>query len=104
MFVVVNVLNIYKINPGISFRAATRIYYEKGLVLDLIACSPLTMLLVFSPEPLWIVVPFRLVRLVSVYHIIFLCEKLEIYYLEMTRYVTAAKTILFLIYLWHWSS
>jgi hypothetical protein len=104
VFVVVNCLSIRKTNPGATFREILRIYYDRGLVFDLLACSPLNIGLAAVSDPVWLIVPLRLIRIFGCYNIIHLFEKLEVVYLEMTRYVTAVKTILFLLYLWHWSS
>jgi hypothetical protein len=104
LFVCVNYRSIRRNSPTSSFKEAIRIYHQRGLILDLLACSPLTILMALVPGPIWLTVPLRLLRLFGCYSIIWLFEKLEVVYLEMTRYVTVVKTLLFLLYLWHWSS
>ena len=79
-------------------------YFRNGLVYDILACSPLTLALAVVDGPLWLIFPLRIIRIFACIRIRFIFEKLEIYYLELTRYVTVCKTILFLFYLWHWSS
>jgi hypothetical protein len=81
-------------------------YYYNGLVLDVFAMAPFNIILgsLAIEYPLWATAPARLLRLVSLARIQSIFLKVEFGNLSVARYVTGLKTILFLVYLWHWSS
>jgi hypothetical protein len=81
-------------------------YCRHGLLLDLAAASPFNFVLgaLETSSPIGIVVSLRLLRLVSVARIPSLLVRVEEMFLKFSVYLTATKTILFLVYLWHWAA
>lgn len=104
IYFILNVRLYYRL--GYNVKEIAKIYYENGLVLDLIACSPLNAILwgLDVEDPLWLTAPFRLLRLLIIARIPLLLAKIEVHYLQMSEYLTAFKAILFLVALWHFSS
>lgn len=89
-----------------SMKEIFKMYYENGLVLDLIACSPLNAILwgLDITDPLWLVAPLRLLRIITIARIPPLLTKIEVHYLQLSVYLYAFKALLFLFSLWHFSS
>jgi hypothetical protein len=83
-----------------------RAYYRNGLLLDLAAVAPFNIILPAAAltTPLWVVAPLRLLRTLALARLFSIFLKLEFHYLNASRYTTSLKTIIFLVYLWHWSS
>lgn len=76
------------------------------LCFDLLACSPFNVLFLSMDirSPLAIVTPLRLLRVLSVFKIPDLLNKIEVELIQMATLISFAKTIYFLIYIWHFSS
>ena len=55
-------------------------------------------------SPLALVIPLRLLRLLSVLKIPKLVNKIEFELIQVSKLVHAAKTIYFLVYLWHFAA
>jgi hypothetical protein len=103
-YFVLNFLMYIKI--GKKFKTALKVYYQNGMLCDMVACSPMNLILwgLEVGSPVWVIAPIRLMRLLSVPRLQQLMSKLEVHYLQVAEYLTAFKAILFLIMLWHWSS
>ena len=104
VYLILNIRFYYRL--GYNVKKIARLYYENGLVLDLIACSPFNAILwgLEISDPLWLTEPLRLLRLLSIARIPLLLAKIEVHYLEMSTYLNAFKALLFLVALWHFSS
>jgi len=76
------------------------------LVLDLFAASPFNLILggLELVDPIWVIVPLRLLRIIAIGRIPRLLEKVEIVFLYLGMYISAMKTILFLWFLWHFAA
>ena len=76
------------------------------MVLDLFAASPFNLILggLELVDPIWVIVPLRLLRIIAIGRIPRLLEKLEIVFLYLGMYISAMKTILFLWFLWHFAA
>jgi hypothetical protein len=89
-----------------SGREAFLMYYRRGLVYDLLAVSPLLLVLeagdVYTPLPL--IAPLKALRLIAIMRIPSLLESIESRYIHFSQYIAGVKTFLFLVTLWHWSS
>jgi hypothetical protein len=83
-----------------------KIYYWRGLILDLLAVSPFFAILggIGIKDPIWVVLPFKLLRLIAVGRIKSILYKFQFLVIKYTQYLGFVKTILFLVYLWHWAS
>lgn len=83
-----------------------RYYYNNNLINDILACSPFNLIFgaIGADDPLWLITPLRLLRLYTVFRIPSLIERIETYYRNWSSVLMAFKAILFLVYLWHWSS
>jgi len=81
-------------------------YYSNNLIEDILACSPMNLIFTvfYISDPIWLVVPLRLIRIYSVIRIPSLLEKIETNYRQWSSQLNAFKSVLFLFYLWHWSS
>jgi hypothetical protein len=75
-------------------------------VFDILALSPFNIIFGASEieDPLWLLTPLRLLRILTVARIPALLERIEINFIKVSGYIQMIKTILFLVYLWHWSS
>jgi hypothetical protein len=81
-------------------------YFRNGLILDILAASPFNIVLsiIGTTSPIYIIAPLRLLRVFAIGRIPSLLEKMEIVFIQLGKYITLIKTILFLVFLWHTSS
>jgi hypothetical protein len=65
-FVVLNLV-IYKRQEK-KWYNSLQLYYQNGLVHDIVACTPLNLILWSAGvnDPAWVVAPFRVIRLIAV--------------------------------------
>ena len=90
----------------LEFKVVISHYYHNGLLLDIFALWPLNLILgiVDAVHPLWIIPPLRLVRLVSVWKIMHIFGRFELFFKKYSLLMNILKSALFLCIIWHWTS
>jgi hypothetical protein len=90
-----------------SIKGTISLYFSQyQLVIDLLSISPFNIIFgsMDLMRPLLVIVPLRLLRVCSMFKIPALLNKIEFELIQVSNYITIAKTLYFLVYLWHWSS
>jgi hypothetical protein len=84
---------------GVYFR-------QHDLLADILSISPFNIIFgnLNMMNPMYLVVPLRLLRVFSMFKIPELLNKIEFELIQVSNYITVVKTMYFLIYLWHFSS
>jgi hypothetical protein len=96
-----------KLNKVYSCWAMVKHYYTNcGLLPDLLAVSPFNLAFgaVGMTTPLFAIVPLGMLRVLSMFKVPDLLNKIEFELIQLSKYITLAKTAYFLIYLWHFNS
>lgn len=81
-------------------------YKREYMICDLLAMSPFNIVLgrLEIYEPIYIITPLRLLRVFALHRFKSLVDNIEFKYRNLTGFLTALKNIIFLVWLWHWSS
>lgn len=80
IYLMYNIFKIYETTGVNSLKHVLRVYYRSGLVFDLIALAPFTIILSSTEleDPIWLLAPLKLLRILTVARIPSLLERVEI--------------------------
>ncbi|CAI2367548.1 unnamed protein product [Moneuplotes crassus] len=90
----------------LKFKIVLSYYYNNGLILDLFALWPLSFVLAITDvvQPVWLITPLKCVRLISVWKILNIFGRFELFFKKLGLFMNIIKALLFLCIIWHWTS
>lgn len=108
MIIFLNFRNPVHLRGGktLKFKVVLKYYYNNGLILDIFALWPLSFVLGVTDivQPIWLITPLKLVRLVSVWKILKIFGRFELFFKKIGLLMNIIKSALFLCIIWHWTS
>lgn len=87
----------------LEFKKVISYYYNNGLILDVIALWPLNLILGAADVvyPIWLIPPIRLFRIITVWKIMHILGRFELYFKKYNLLMHVIKAVLFLSLVCH---
>lgn len=100
LFIIINIRTPVHLRGGttLSLKVVIQYYYHNGLLLDLVALWPLNLLfgVLDIVQPIWLIPFLRLIRLISIWRIMLIFGRFELYFKKYSLLMHILKAALFL--------